>query len=95
MPSMTTDNWEKEFDEKFVHDDGLMDKYTWDDEDKGALGPIDTATMIKRYIRDLLARERERVVGLCEGMKHPMSPNAYTEALSDVLSALDKGSNKE
>jgi siroheme synthase (precorrin-2 oxidase/ferrochelatase) len=55
----TEDTWEKEFDERFVRDDGLMDKCGID-----IISGEDCvmADAIKSFIRSLLQDQREEVV---------------------------------
>lgn len=62
-PSPST--WSDEFDELFVRDDGLMNKYTidkWGDE-------IFMAEGIKTFITRTLLDERERLIGFIESKK--------------------------
>jgi hypothetical protein len=48
--------WEKEFDKKFVRDDGLMDKYGFDEHgEQDMLAPI-----IKSFIRQLLQEQKKK-----------------------------------
>ncbi len=41
---------EKEFEEKFVRDDGLMDKYTWDGTSADDVAPRPMASAIKSHL---------------------------------------------
>jgi hypothetical protein len=50
-------DWQKEFDEKFVDEDGFIGKYVDEDEGYNRTGPA-----VKEYIRELLARERKALI---------------------------------
>lgn len=47
-------DWQIEFDEKFVRDDGLMDKYAYDEDGD----PTPTAEVIKSFITSLLQKAK-------------------------------------
>lgn len=80
-PSPHEKGWEKEFDEKFVRSDGLMDKYQneWDEESIQT-----TAEAIKDFIKNLLTTERERVR---EGIRNLDNDQYYEK--QDILYFLD------
>jgi len=62
-------DWEKEFDKLFVRDDGLMDKYGWDEHG----GQDVMANFIKSFIRSLLLSQ------------HTQDMKAFKKAIPEKL----------
>lgn len=54
-----SDRWEERFNEKFLREDGLMDKYTWDEDEEET---NTTGNELKKFIRNLLISQREELV---------------------------------
>jgi hypothetical protein len=89
-------DWEERFDKEFIKDNGHDTEPSFKDPN-GDVGPV------KSFIKELLEftkkEERERLIGLVEGMKRSthsdkgliMPVKSYNQALSDVLDLLRKG----
>jgi len=82
------EGWESRFDEKFVRSDGLMDKYTWDEDDHEALGPDSTANQIKKFIADLLALTKKEAVNEWIAKNKPITNFKCSEHEDPILSCL-------
>ena len=54
---MTKKNWEEEFDEEFVRDDGLMSKYWYNIGE-----PEYMADVIKSFIKDLIKQKQKEAI---------------------------------
>jgi len=61
--STEMEEWDKEFDKEFVRDDGLMDKYTYDEDGDSVF----MATAIKSFIKELLSTHSQKLVSEIKG----------------------------
>lgn len=78
-----TENWIKEFDEKFVRDDGLMDKYGFYDN-----GEEDyLANVIKKFISQLLKSQKQDLIKKLAGQ--------LKKELADARHSIPKGEYKD
>ena len=58
---MKKEDWEKEFDKIFTRSDGLIDKYSWYGVEEGDIFPQPTPKAIKKFIKNLLEKKRNKI----------------------------------